>query len=35
MLVLLDEDGSSNNNNRLDTRAIQQWIDGTIKAIEK
>ena len=24
-----------NNNNRLDTRAIQQWIDGTIKAIEK
>ena len=24
-----------NNNNRLDTRAIQQWIDGTIKVIEK
>ena len=24
-----------NNNNRLDTRAIQQWIDDTIKAIEK
>jgi hypothetical protein len=24
-----------NNNNRLDTRAVQQWIDGTIKAIEK
>jgi hypothetical protein len=24
-----------NNNNRLDTRAIQQWIDGTIKATEQ
>ena len=24
-----------NNNNRLDTRAIQQWIDATIRAIEK
>ena len=24
-----------NNNNRLDTRAIQQWIDDTIRAIEK
>jgi hypothetical protein len=24
-----------NNNNRLDTRAIQKWIDGTIKVIEK
>jgi hypothetical protein len=24
-----------NNNNRLDTRAIQQWIDDTVRAIEK